>query len=83
MREPRARTVHLHRHQPAQGPLDAENWDRLPDRFGFDPAQEAEWRDLLGALHRAVEEELTLRPRRPCSRCAGARGLGCYWSGLR
>jgi RNA polymerase sigma-70 factor, ECF subfamily len=44
-------------------PLDAEDWDRLPDRFGFDPAQEVEWRDLLGALHRAVEEELTLRQR--------------------
>ena len=25
-------------------PLDAESWDRLPDRFGFDPAQESEWR---------------------------------------
>jgi RNA polymerase sigma-70 factor (ECF subfamily) len=31
-------------------PLDAEDWDRLPDRFGFDPAREAEWRDLLGAV---------------------------------
>ena len=27
-------------------PLDAESWDRLPDRFGFDPARESEWRDL-------------------------------------
>jgi RNA polymerase sigma-70 factor, ECF subfamily len=44
-------------------PLDAEDWDRLPDRFGFDPAQEVEWRDLLAALHRAVDEELTLRQR--------------------
>jgi len=41
---------HFWRH-PAV-PLDAEDWDRLPDRFGFDPAREAEWRDLLGALHR-------------------------------
>jgi RNA polymerase sigma-70 factor (ECF subfamily) len=40
-------------------PLDAESWDRLPDRFGFDPAQESEWRDLLGALRRAVDTELT------------------------
>jgi RNA polymerase sigma-70 factor (ECF subfamily) len=39
--------------------LDAEDWDRLPDRFGFSPAQESEWRDLLTALHRAVDEELT------------------------
>ena len=45
-------------------PLDAENWDKLPDRFGFDPAQEAEWRDLAAALRRAVDEELTVRQRR-------------------
>ncbi|MGE5290989.1 MAG: sigma-70 family RNA polymerase sigma factor [Micromonosporaceae bacterium] len=44
-------------------PLDAEDWDRLPDRFGFDPAQQAEWRDLLAALRRAVDEELTPRQR--------------------
>jgi RNA polymerase sigma-70 factor (ECF subfamily) len=44
-------------------PLQAEDWDRLPDRFGFDPAQQAEWRDLLGALHRAVDEQLTARQR--------------------
>ena len=44
-------------------PLDAEDWNRLPDRFGFEPAQEAEWRDLLAALHRAVDEELTARQR--------------------
>jgi RNA polymerase sigma-70 factor, ECF subfamily len=44
--------------------LEAEDWDRLPDRFGFDPAGEAEWRDMLVALRRAVEEELTARQRR-------------------
>ena len=44
-------------------PLHAEDWDRLPDRFGFDPAREAEWRDLLGALYRAVDEVLTARQR--------------------
>jgi len=44
-------------------PFDAEDWDRLPDRFGFDPAQHAEWRDLLAALHRAVDKELTVRQR--------------------
>jgi RNA polymerase sigma-70 factor (ECF subfamily) len=44
--------------------LDAEDWERLPDRFGFDPAQEAECRDLLAALRRAVDEELTARQRR-------------------
>ena len=49
-------------------PMDAENWNRLPDRFGFDPALEAEWRDLLAALHRAVDEELTPRQRASSSR---------------
>jgi RNA polymerase sigma-70 factor (ECF subfamily) len=44
-------------------PLDAGNWDRLPDRFGFDPARQAEWRDLLAALRRAVDAELTPRQR--------------------
>jgi RNA polymerase sigma-70 factor, ECF subfamily len=43
--------------------LDAEDWDRLPDRFGFDPAREAEWRDLLAALRRAVDTELSPRQR--------------------
>ena len=52
---------HFWRH-PAV-PLDAEDWDRLPDRFGFDPAREAEWRDLLAALQRAVDEQLTTRQR--------------------
>jgi RNA polymerase sigma-70 factor (ECF subfamily) len=53
---------HFWRHPDV--PLDAEDWDRLPDRFGFEPAQEAEWRDLLAALHRAVAEKLTERQRR-------------------
>ena len=53
---------HFWRHPGVR--LDAESWERLPDRFGFDPAQEAEWRDLLGALRRAVDQELTARQRR-------------------
>ena len=53
---------HFWRHPSV--PFDAEDWERLPDRFGFDPAQEAEWRDLLAALHRAVAEKLTARQRR-------------------
>ena len=44
-------------------PLEAEDWDRLPGRFGFEPARESEWRDLLAALHRAVDTELTARQR--------------------
>jgi RNA polymerase sigma-70 factor (ECF subfamily) len=53
---------HFWRHPAVR--LDAEGWERLPDRFGFDPAQEAEWRDLLAALRRAVDQELTERQRR-------------------
>ena len=44
-------------------PMDAEDWERLPDRFGFDPAQEAEYQDLLAVLRRAVSTELTARQR--------------------
>ena len=44
-------------------PLDAEDWDKLPDRFGFEPAHQAEWRDLLAALRRAVDTELSPRQR--------------------
>jgi RNA polymerase sigma-70 factor (ECF subfamily) len=43
--------------------LEAEDWDRLPDRFGLDPEREWEWRDLLGAVRRAVDTELTPRQR--------------------
>jgi RNA polymerase sigma-70 factor, ECF subfamily len=53
---------HFWRHPEV--PLETEDWNRLPARFGFDPAQEAEWRDLLAALRRAVDEELTARQRR-------------------
>jgi RNA polymerase sigma-70 factor, ECF subfamily len=44
-------------------PLDAEDWDRLPARFGVDPAHQAEWGDLFAALRRAVDTELTSRQR--------------------
>ena len=53
---------HFWRHPSV--PFDAEDWERLPDRFGFDPAREAEWRDLVAALRRAVDEVLTARQRR-------------------
>ncbi len=43
--------------------FDAEDWDRLPDRFGLDPAREAETRDLCDELRRAVDDELTDRQR--------------------
>jgi RNA polymerase sigma-70 factor, ECF subfamily len=40
-------------------PIEQEDWDRLPDRFGFRPEDQADWQDLLAALRRAVMEELT------------------------
>jgi RNA polymerase sigma-70 factor, ECF subfamily len=52
---------HFWRHPVVR--LDAEDWDRLPARFGFDPAHQAEWRDLLAVLRRAVDTELTPRQR--------------------
>jgi RNA polymerase sigma-70 factor, ECF subfamily len=52
---------HFWRH-PAV-PLGAEQWEQLPARFGFDPAREAEWRDLAAAVRRAVDIELTPRQR--------------------
>ena len=45
-------------------PMDAEDWSRLPDRFGLDPANELEWRNLVEALHSAVDEVLTDKQRR-------------------
>jgi RNA polymerase sigma-70 factor, ECF subfamily len=44
-------------------PMDAEDWERLPDRLGLDPARETERRELAGAVRRAVDEHLTLRQR--------------------
>lgn len=44
--------------------LDAEDWATLPDTMGLDPAVESEWRELVDALHRAVDEVLTERQRR-------------------
>ena len=44
--------------------LDAEDWDRLPDRFGLDPARESEWRELVSALRRGIDELLSERQRR-------------------
>jgi RNA polymerase sigma-70 factor (ECF subfamily) len=44
--------------------LTAEDWDRLPDRFGFDPARASERRDFVRAVRRAVDEDLTEHQRR-------------------
>jgi RNA polymerase sigma-70 factor (ECF subfamily) len=50
--------------QRPTAPMDAEDWDRLPDRFGLDPGRVAEWHDIVAALHRAVDDELTDHQRR-------------------
>ena len=52
---------HFWRNPPAV--LDAGQWERLPDRLGFDPARHAESADLLAAVRR-VDEELTSHQRR-------------------
>jgi len=44
--------------------LDAEEWDRLPTVFGFDPVEQSQCGDLLDALRLAVNQELTERQRR-------------------
>jgi RNA polymerase sigma-70 factor, ECF subfamily len=56
--------VSRHFWQRPTTPLDGEDWDRLPDRFGLDPARVAEWRDVVAALYRAVNDELTDHQRR-------------------
>ena len=43
--------------------MEAEDWDRLPDRLGFDPVLVSESREIVTALRRAVDTELTERQR--------------------
>src|SRR4051812_31622120 len=43
---------------------DTDDWDRLPATFGLDPAQESEWRDLMSALRRAIDTNLSDQQRR-------------------
>lgn len=44
--------------------LDAGQWERLPDRFGIDPARHAEAAGILTEVRRVVDEELTAHQRR-------------------
>jgi RNA polymerase sigma-70 factor (ECF subfamily) len=44
--------------------LDDDGWDAVPDRLGPSPAGEAERRELVAALRRAVVEALTPHQRR-------------------
>jgi RNA polymerase sigma-70 factor, ECF subfamily len=43
--------------------LHQDDWERLPGRSGLDPADRAEWQDLITAIRNAVEHELTPRQR--------------------
>jgi RNA polymerase sigma-70 factor (ECF subfamily) len=53
---------HYWRNPPAA--LDAEQWDRLPDRLGIDPQQHAESAGILAEVRRVVDGELTAHQRR-------------------
>jgi RNA polymerase sigma-70 factor (ECF subfamily) len=45
-------------------PSAGDGWEDLPDRLGPSPADEAERRELVAALRRAVDESLTPHQRR-------------------
>jgi RNA polymerase sigma-70 factor (ECF subfamily) len=45
-------------------PLDAGQWERLPDRFGLDPERHAAALDIVAEVRRVVEVELTDHQRR-------------------
>jgi len=44
--------------------LDAEQWERLPDRLGLDPYQYAEAAGVLAEVRRVIDTELTAHQRR-------------------
>jgi RNA polymerase sigma-70 factor (ECF subfamily) len=56
----------LGRHYWSNAPtaLDAEQWERLPDRLGIDPAQQAESAGILAEVRRVIDGELTAHQRR-------------------
>src|SRR5487761_1005261 len=54
---------HYWRQHPAEH-LDAEDWDRLPDRLGAGPGEGAEHAELVKAVRQAVDETLTDHQRR-------------------
>jgi RNA polymerase sigma-70 factor (ECF subfamily) len=45
-------------------PFEPEQWDRLPERFGFGPAEAIEQQELLTAVRTAVQDQLTPHQRR-------------------
>ena len=58
-----AAKVNRHFWQRADVAFDDEDWERLPARVGIEPESHAESRDLMDAVHRAVDEKLTARQR--------------------
>jgi RNA polymerase sigma-70 factor (ECF subfamily) len=54
---------HYWRQHPAEH-LEAEDWDRLPDRLGAGPGEDAEHAELVNAVRQAVDETLTEHQRR-------------------
>lgn len=40
-------------------PLDADDWERLPARFGSDPLAQTQQQELIGAVKRAIDNALT------------------------
>src|SRR3569833_2754326 len=54
-----ANKIGRHFWQRRTWPLEQEEWDRLPARFGVRTAEQAEGRDLVSEVRRAVDEELT------------------------
>lgn len=53
---------HYWRNPPV--PMSGDAWERIPDRFGADPAEQAEAREMAAALREAVTEVLSERQRR-------------------
>lgn len=53
---------HYWRNPPV--PLDAAQWERLPDRLGIDPARHVEAAGIAREVRRVVEDELTSHQRR-------------------
>jgi RNA polymerase sigma factor (sigma-70 family) len=58
-----AAKVNRHFWQRADVAFDEKDWDRLPARLGIEPEAQAESRDLMNAVHRAVDEKLTAKQR--------------------
>lgn len=58
-----AAKVNRHFWRRAGVAFDDEDWERLPARGGIQPESHAETRDLMDAVHRAVDEKLTAKQR--------------------